>query len=50
MFAGQEIPTDELEATETDKIISVFHFHREPTLQRTHGVPFKFVVKPVRSL
>ncbi|KLO14677.1 cysteine proteinase [Schizopora paradoxa] len=43
---AEEIPTEELEATEADKIISVFHFHREPTLQRTHGVPFKFVVKP----
>jgi len=33
-------------ADEADKLISVFHFSKE--VQRTHGVPFKFVVKPVR--
>jgi ubiquitin carboxyl-terminal hydrolase 7 len=34
-------------ADEADKVISVFHFSKE--VQRTHGVPFKFVVKPVSS-
>jgi ubiquitin carboxyl-terminal hydrolase 7 len=42
----QEIPVEELEADDADKVISVFHFSKE--VQRTHGVPFKFVVKPVR--
>ena len=43
----KEIPAEELEADDNDKIISVFHFSKE--VQRTHGVPFKFVVKSVRS-
>lgn len=42
----QEIPREELEADEHEKIISVFHFQKE--VLRTHGVPFRFVVKPVR--
>lgn len=42
----QEIPREELEADEHEKIISVFHFQKE--VSRTHGVPFRFVVKPVR--
>ncbi|KAB5596509.1 Ubiquitin carboxyl-terminal hydrolase [Ceratobasidium theobromae] len=41
---AEEITTEELSAGENDKIISVFHFTKEPA--RTHGVPFKFVVKP----
>jgi ubiquitin carboxyl-terminal hydrolase 7 len=40
---AEEIPRDELEADETSKTISVFHFNRE--VARTHGVPFRFVVK-----
>lgn len=40
----QEIPREELEADDADKVISVFHFTRD--VARTHGVPFKFVVKP----
>ncbi|TFL07619.1 hypothetical protein BDV98DRAFT_558165 [Pterulicium gracile] len=42
LFA-EEIPQEELEADDSDKVIGVFHFHKE--LSRTHGVPFKFVVK-----
>lgn len=42
---AQEIPAEELEADDADKVISVFHFQKE--VSRTHGVPFKFVVKPV---
>jgi len=41
---AEEIPVEELEAGEADKVISVFHFTKE--VHRTHGVPFKFVVKP----
>lgn len=44
LFA-EEIPREEAEAGEADKIINVFHFSKEVT--RTHGVPFRFVVKPV---
>jgi len=41
---AEEIPREELEADEHEKIISVFHFQKE--VLRTHGVPFRFVVKP----
>ncbi|KAF9047647.1 cysteine proteinase [Panaeolus papilionaceus] len=40
---AEEIPREELEADESDKVIGVFHFFKE--LSRTHGIPFKFVVK-----
>jgi len=40
---AEEIPREELEADDSDKVIGVFHFSKE--LPRTHGVPFKFVVK-----
>jgi len=43
LFA-EEVPIEELEASDVDKVISVFHFSKE--VSRTHGVPFKFVVKP----
>jgi hypothetical protein len=46
--SSQEIPLEELEVDDSDEIVGVFHFSKE--LSRTHGVPFKFVVKPVRSL
>ncbi|KAH7923859.1 cysteine proteinase [Leucogyrophana mollusca] len=41
---AEEIPREELEADDSDKVISVFHFSKE--VSRTHGVPFRFVVKP----
>ncbi|KDN51670.1 hypothetical protein RSAG8_00216, partial [Rhizoctonia solani AG-8 WAC10335] len=41
---AEEITVEELSAGENDKVISVFHYTKEPA--RTHGVPFKFVVKP----
>ncbi|KAF8201450.1 hypothetical protein BJ912DRAFT_1019409 [Pholiota molesta] len=40
---AEEIPREELEADDSDKVIGVFHFSKD--LPRTHGVPFKFVVK-----
>ncbi|KAF8319268.1 cysteine proteinase [Clavulina sp. PMI_390] len=43
MYA-EEIPVEELSASDSDKIIDVFHFTKEPS--RTHGVPFRFVVLP----
>jgi ubiquitin carboxyl-terminal hydrolase 7 len=45
---AEEVPREELEADDVDKVISVFHFSKE--VARTHGVPFKFVVKPVRAV
>jgi ubiquitin carboxyl-terminal hydrolase 7 len=45
---SQEIPREELEADDADKVISVFHFSKE--VSRTHGVPFRFVVKPVCAI
>ncbi|KII89207.1 hypothetical protein PLICRDRAFT_599629 [Plicaturopsis crispa FD-325 SS-3] len=41
---AEEIPREEIEADDADKVINVFHFSKE--VSRTHGVPFKFVVKP----
>jgi len=46
LFA-EEVPQEELEALsvpEKEKIVMVYHFHREPS--RAHGVPFRFVIKP----
>ena len=39
------IPEEERNPGEEDQYISVFHFDKEPT--KAHGVPFRFVVKPV---
>jgi ubiquitin carboxyl-terminal hydrolase 7 len=36
---------EELEADDVDKV-GVCHFTKD--LSQTHGVPFKFVIKPVR--
>ncbi|TFY70399.1 hypothetical protein EVG20_g2597 [Dentipellis fragilis] len=44
---AEEIPWEELDADDGDKVISVFHFSKE--VSRTHGVPFKFVVKPAEK-
>lgn len=41
---AEKIPSEELKLDAEDRIISVFSFDREPS--RTHGIPFKFVVKP----
>jgi ubiquitin carboxyl-terminal hydrolase 7 len=40
------LPEEERNANEGDRSIYAFHFDKEPN--KTHGVPFKFVVKPVR--
>ncbi|KAJ3409581.1 hypothetical protein HDV05_004398 [Chytridiales sp. JEL 0842] len=39
----EEIPSEESEMGEGDKIISVCHFSKEPS--RGHGIPFRFVLK-----
>lgn len=41
---AEKIPSEELNLDTEDRVISVFSFDREPN--RTHGIPFKFVVKP----
>ncbi|EPS34506.1 hypothetical protein PDE_09470 [Penicillium oxalicum 114-2] len=38
------VPAEELNLEEGDRLISAYNFDREAN--RTHGVPFKFVVKP----
>ncbi|KAJ3080058.1 hypothetical protein HK102_003345, partial [Quaeritorhiza haematococci] len=38
----EEIPTEEVQMTETDKIVPVFHFTKEPN--RVHSAPFTFVL------
>lgn len=44
---ADEIPADEFDLDEAnDKIINCFHFQKD--VPRTHGVPFRFVLKPVR--
>lgn len=47
LMGAQEVPQEELDRQDGDKLISVYHFYREPA--RAHGVPFKCVVKPVCS-
>jgi ubiquitin carboxyl-terminal hydrolase 7 len=42
---AERIPAEELNKDDEDRVISAFNFDREAN--RTHGVPFKFVVKPV---
>lgn len=40
---GEEVAQDEVNAREEDKVINVFHFSKDAN--RTHGVPFKFVIR-----
>lgn len=43
---AEQIPSEELEADPSvDRAVYAFHFDKEPA--KTHGVPFKFVIKPV---
>jgi ubiquitin carboxyl-terminal hydrolase 7 len=46
---AEEIPLEEVNANEQDdKLVGAYHFSKEPA--RSHGVPFTFVIKPVRPL
>lgn len=45
---AERIPEEEQSADESDKIISIFHFDKETN--KTHGIPFRFLVKPVRDI
>jgi ubiquitin carboxyl-terminal hydrolase 7 len=40
---AERIPDEEINATEHDRAIYSFHFDKEPS--KTHGVPFKFILK-----
>lgn len=40
---AEKIPAEELNMEADDRVIGAFNFDREPA--RTHGIPFKFVVK-----
>jgi ubiquitin carboxyl-terminal hydrolase 7 len=42
---AERIPQEELEVSDSDAFISVFHFQGEPS--RAHGMPFRFLVKEV---
>lgn len=42
---AEKIPAEELHMEPDDRLINCFSFDREPS--RTHGIPFKFVVKHV---
>ncbi|KAK2814130.1 hypothetical protein FQN50_000534 [Emmonsiellopsis sp. PD_5] len=41
----EKIPQEEIEMQEGEFKISCFNFDKEPS--KAHGIPFKFVVKPV---
>lgn len=44
---AEVIPEEERDAEDGDTIIYCFHFDKEPN--KPHGVPFRFVVKPVSN-
>ncbi|RHZ60946.1 hypothetical protein Glove_350g9 [Diversispora epigaea] len=44
---AEEIPEEELKVEPNDKIVQVYHFTKESL--RTHGIPFKFVIKAGES-
>ncbi|KAI5288712.1 hypothetical protein KEM52_001051 [Ascosphaera acerosa] len=44
LFA-EPVPAEELEMVDGEYRVNAFHFDKEPN--RPHGIPFKFVVKPV---
>lgn len=43
---AEEIPQEEADVKEGERIIMCYHFAKDPT--RTHGVPFRFLLRPVR--
>lgn len=46
LLYAELIPENELVLEENDQYINVYHFQREPT--RSHGIPFRFIIKPVK--
>lgn len=45
---AEKIPEEELNMQGDERLITAFNFDREPT--KSHGIPFKFVVKPVSAV
>lgn len=45
---AEKVPEEEANMEQGERTISAFNFDREPN--RPHGVPFKFVMKPVSQL
>lgn len=45
---AEKAPEEEVNMQEGERTINAFNFDREPN--KPHGVPFKFVVKPVSTL
>lgn len=41
---AEKVPAEELHKEAEDRVICAFSFDREPS--QSHGIPFKFVVKP----
>ncbi|KAK7207041.1 cysteine proteinase [Myxozyma melibiosi] len=41
---AEELPADEVERKDKEKLITAFHFQKEAN--RTHGIPFFFTLKP----
>lgn len=44
---AEKTPEEEREAEEGDSAVYCFHFEKDPN--KPHGVPFKFLVKPVSN-
>ena len=42
---SEVIPDEERNAVDGDRAVYCFHFDKEPN--KVHGIPFKFVMKPV---
>ena len=43
---AEEILLDEANADDDERVVQVYHFNKDPA--RAHGIPFRFVLKPVR--
>jgi len=43
---AEEVPVEEEEHGDDERLVQVYHFNKDPS--RAHGVPFKFVLRPVR--
>ncbi|GAA6026726.1 hypothetical protein JCM8097_005817 [Rhodosporidiobolus ruineniae] len=41
---AEEILEEELNAADDERVVQVYHFNKEPS--RTHGIPFRFVLRP----
>lgn len=44
---AEKVPEEEANMQEGERTINAFSFDREPN--KTHGVPFKFILKPVSA-